>query len=136
MQNKANLLDTQMNISSVTTKEYENKRLFRRPENKPKQSQFQYKKSSFKSKLLIFDHLALLLLSSYILRTYVNIPLNSRITKCPNLSQDFVSCGLYASPFCKTGKLLLSHHKLPILTKVFSKQHPILMLPIGLLYLF
>jgi len=54
MQNKADLLDTQMNISSVTTKEYENKRLFRCPENKPKQSQFQYKKSSFKSKMLIF----------------------------------------------------------------------------------
>jgi hypothetical protein len=32
MQNKANLLDTQMNVSSVKTKEYENKRLFRRPE--------------------------------------------------------------------------------------------------------
>jgi hypothetical protein len=38
MQNKANLLDTQMNVSSVTTKEYENERLFRRPENKPKQT--------------------------------------------------------------------------------------------------
>jgi RNA polymerase sigma-70 factor (ECF subfamily) len=45
-----------MNVSSVKTKEYENKRLFRRPENKPKQSQFQYKKSGFKSKLQIFDH--------------------------------------------------------------------------------
>jgi hypothetical protein len=71
MQNKANLLDTQMNVSSVTTKGYENKRLFRCPENKPKQTQlvvslsnlFQYKKSSFKSKLLIFDHLALKLWS-------------------------------------------------------------------------
>jgi len=39
MQNKANLLDTQMNVSSVTTKEYENKRLFRCPENKPNQTQ-------------------------------------------------------------------------------------------------
>ena len=32
MQNKANLLDTQMNVSSVITKDYENKRLFRRGE--------------------------------------------------------------------------------------------------------
>jgi len=39
MQNKANLLDTQMNVTSVKTKEYENKRLFRRPENKPNQTQ-------------------------------------------------------------------------------------------------
>ena len=29
-----------MNISSVTTKEYDNKRLFGRPENKPNQTQF------------------------------------------------------------------------------------------------
>jgi len=35
MQNKANLLDTQMNVSSVKTKYYENKRLCRRGENKP-----------------------------------------------------------------------------------------------------
>jgi len=32
MQNKANLLDTQMNVSSVKTKDYENKRLCRRGE--------------------------------------------------------------------------------------------------------
>jgi hypothetical protein len=83
MQNKANLLDTQMNVSFVTTKEYENKRLFRRPENKPKQSQFRYKKSSFKSKLLIFDHLALMHLCTYHLRAYVNFSTFSRLTKCP-----------------------------------------------------
>jgi len=41
MQNKPNLLDTQMNVTSVKTKEYENKRLFRRPENKPNQTQLQ-----------------------------------------------------------------------------------------------
>jgi len=42
---KANLLDAQMNVSSVLTKYYENERLRRRGENKPKtnpkQSQFQ-----------------------------------------------------------------------------------------------
>jgi len=35
MQNKANLLDTQMNVSSALTKYYENERLCRRGENKP-----------------------------------------------------------------------------------------------------
>jgi len=35
MQNKANLLDAQMNLSSVLTKDYENKRLCRCGENKP-----------------------------------------------------------------------------------------------------
>jgi len=39
MQNKANLLDAQMNISSVLTKDYENKPLRRRGENKPNQTQ-------------------------------------------------------------------------------------------------
>jgi len=38
-QNKANLLDAQMNVSSVITKYYENERLCRRGENKPKQTQ-------------------------------------------------------------------------------------------------
>jgi hypothetical protein len=32
MQNKANLLDTQMNVTIVLTKDYENKRLCSRPE--------------------------------------------------------------------------------------------------------
>jgi hypothetical protein len=32
MQNKANLLDTQINVSSVKTKDYENKRLCSRGE--------------------------------------------------------------------------------------------------------
>jgi len=36
MQNKANLPDAQMNVSSVKTKDYENVRLCRREENKPK----------------------------------------------------------------------------------------------------
>jgi len=39
MQNKANLLDAQMNISSVLTKDYENERPCRRRENKPNQTQ-------------------------------------------------------------------------------------------------
>jgi len=83
MQNKANLLDAQMNVSYCFNKEYENKRLFGRPENKPKQTQFQYKKSGFKSKLLIFDHLALLLLCPYHLRAYVNFSAFSHLTQCP-----------------------------------------------------
>lgn len=41
MQNKANLMDAQMNVSAVLTKDYENERLSRRGENKPNQSQFQ-----------------------------------------------------------------------------------------------
>ena len=40
-QNKPNLLNAQMNISSVLTKDYENERLCRRGENKPNQTQFQ-----------------------------------------------------------------------------------------------
>ena len=41
MQNKANLLDAQMNVSSILTNHYENEPLYRRGENKPKQTQFQ-----------------------------------------------------------------------------------------------
>ena len=40
-QNKPNLLDTQMNITSVKTKDYENEPLCRCGENKPNQTQFQ-----------------------------------------------------------------------------------------------
>ena len=40
MQNKPNLLDAQMNVSSALTKYYENEHLRRRGENKPNQSQF------------------------------------------------------------------------------------------------
>jgi len=43
MQNKANLPDAQMNISSLLTKYYENVPLRRRGENKPNQTQFQTK---------------------------------------------------------------------------------------------
>jgi len=32
MQNKPNLLNVQMNVNAVKIKEYENKRLFKRPE--------------------------------------------------------------------------------------------------------
>ena len=41
MQNKANLLDTQMNVSSAKTRHYENNQLRRRRKNKPNQTQFQ-----------------------------------------------------------------------------------------------
>jgi len=40
MQNKPNLLNVQMNVNKVLTKDYENVRLHRRPENKPNQTQF------------------------------------------------------------------------------------------------
>ncbi len=39
MQNKPNLLHTQMNVSSALTKHYENNRLPTRPKNKPNQTQ-------------------------------------------------------------------------------------------------
>jgi len=39
MQNKPNLLNNQMNVTEVLTKEYENTRLPRCAENKPKQTQ-------------------------------------------------------------------------------------------------
>ena len=38
-QNKANLLNAQMNISSVLTKDYERNDIFAVPENKPNQTQ-------------------------------------------------------------------------------------------------
>jgi len=41
MQNKPNFPNTQMNITSVITKYYENDNAFRLLENKAKQSQFQ-----------------------------------------------------------------------------------------------
>jgi len=47
MQNKANLLDAQMNVSSILTKYYENVPLRRRGENKPKQTQFHTKCTLF-----------------------------------------------------------------------------------------
>jgi excinuclease ABC subunit C len=40
MQNKANLLDIQMNVSLALTTYYENERLRRRPQNKPNQTQY------------------------------------------------------------------------------------------------
>ncbi len=39
-QNKPNLLNAQMNVTSVITKDYENERFCRCGENKPKQTQF------------------------------------------------------------------------------------------------
>ena len=41
MQNKPNLLNTQINVSSFITKDYENVHLLGRRKNKPKQTQFQ-----------------------------------------------------------------------------------------------
>jgi len=41
MQNKPNLLNAQMNVNKVLTKDYENERLRRLGENKPNQTQFQ-----------------------------------------------------------------------------------------------
>jgi hypothetical protein len=40
LQNKANLQDTEMNVTASITKEYENLQLFSRCENKPNQTQF------------------------------------------------------------------------------------------------
>jgi len=40
-QNKANLLNAQMNLNFYSTEDYKNKRLCRRGENKPNQTQFQ-----------------------------------------------------------------------------------------------
>ncbi len=41
MQNKPNLLNAQMNVNKVSTKDYENETAFRLRENKPNQTQFQ-----------------------------------------------------------------------------------------------
>ncbi len=40
MQNKPNLLDAQMNVSSILTKDYENETAFALRQNKPNQTQF------------------------------------------------------------------------------------------------
>jgi hypothetical protein len=58
MQNKANLLDTQMSVSPVITKYYENKRLCSRGKNKPKQTQFKALKEMVKTSAGFFQHLA------------------------------------------------------------------------------
>jgi hypothetical protein len=58
MQNKANLLDTQMSVTSVKTKYYENKRLCSRGKNKPKQTQFIALKEMVKTLAGFFQHLA------------------------------------------------------------------------------
>ena len=57
MQNKANLLDAQMNVSSVLTKYYENKPLCRRGENKPNQTQSPFLPPLIKSLLYRLDPL-------------------------------------------------------------------------------
>ena len=54
MQNKANLLDSQMNVNCVITRDYENMLPFSRRQNKPNQTQFQSQskpnKPNFKAK--------------------------------------------------------------------------------------
>jgi hypothetical protein len=45
MQNKANLLNTQMNVSPVLIEDYENEIFLRLPKNKPNQSQTNSKRS-------------------------------------------------------------------------------------------
>jgi len=47
MQNKPNLLAPQLNVSSVKTKDYENKRLRTRRENKPKTNPIKANQSQF-----------------------------------------------------------------------------------------
>jgi len=56
MQNKPNLPNAQMTISFSLTKYYENKRLFSRRENKPKQTQFNALKEMVKNRLVLFDN--------------------------------------------------------------------------------
>ena len=46
MQNKPNLLNTQMNVNSVKTRNYENVRPRSHRQNKPNQTQFQSQKKS------------------------------------------------------------------------------------------
>jgi len=53
MQNKANLLDTQMNVTIVLTKYYENKRLYSHGENKPNQTQFKALKEMVKTSAVL-----------------------------------------------------------------------------------
>jgi hypothetical protein len=67
MQNKANLLNTQMNVKAVKTKYYENKRLCRRGKNKPNQTQFIVSLSNLPvvslpalSKVVVSNHLGFL----------------------------------------------------------------------------
>jgi len=48
MQNKANLLDAQINVSSFITKDYENVHLLERRKNKAKQTQYKANQSQNK----------------------------------------------------------------------------------------
>jgi hypothetical protein len=56
MQNKANLLDTQMNVSSVKTKNYENKRLCRRGEKQTQSNPISYSNKTNTTFLLTKDY--------------------------------------------------------------------------------
>ena len=77
MQNKANLLKAQMNVSKVLTKDYENKTLGERGKNKPnsKPIQTQSNPISEKPKMDI---------SSILTKHYENIPLFTRGENKPN----------------------------------------------------
>jgi hypothetical protein len=58
MQNKANLLNAQMNIIFSLTKYYEKERLCSRGKNKPNQTQFKALKEMVKTSAGFFQHLA------------------------------------------------------------------------------
>jgi len=51
MQNKANLLDAQMNVTSSITKHYENDNTFRLPENKPNSNPIQTQSNPIKANI-------------------------------------------------------------------------------------
>ena len=50
MQNKPNLPDAQMNLTSLITVDYENKPNWKLDENKPNQSQYKPNQSQYKAK--------------------------------------------------------------------------------------
>jgi hypothetical protein len=53
LQNKPNLLDTQMDVSTFKTKDYKNEKPCRRGVNKPNQTQFLKIPDNFSSKFLV-----------------------------------------------------------------------------------
>ena len=76
MQNKPNLLNTQMNVNNVLPRDYENARPFRHRENKPKQTQF-------KANLLYTQ----MNVNSVLLRNYGNVRSFSCRENKPNQTQ-------------------------------------------------
>ncbi len=97
MQNKPNLLYAQMNVSSVLTKYYENKRLSRCGENKPNQTQFQTQRLS---KLFLF--------LTFLCPSYNLAMQNWTIQKLLNwITEHFRSKGIDSARL--SAELLLSH---------------------------